>query len=97
MEVSGFQLLAASGAVGTSGKPVIVTGYAVTAGGGATTPYFRNGTGVSSATAFAASTAGTGLTVTEVLSPPVMLPLGCYVSFETNTVAVTVFFNQGLT
>jgi hypothetical protein len=93
----GFVRLTASGAVGDAGKPVSILGYNFDSGGTAANPYFINGTTTVSAGNALAFRAGGG--VISSTSPqqsvgqfPVTLPLGCYVSFDANTTAMTVFY-----
>lgn len=90
----GFQRLTASGVVSDSGKPIIICGYTVEGGaGGATSPFVRNGTAVGSATAFALdTTAAASTNLHRDLATPVVLASGAYVSFDSNTTAVTMFF-----
>jgi hypothetical protein len=96
-EVCGFTRLTSSGIVGDSGKSVDVYGWTVESGGTAAAPYIKNGTAVS-------SPAVTGMgpnTISQAnhqdRSVPFRCPLGCFVSFDTNTTAVTIFWGQTLT
>lgn len=98
--VASFQVLAASGVVGDSGKPIDVFGINVLSGGTAAAPYLKNGTGVSSPTvqqvgpctvsapnSFGMAGGGTS----------VRFQNGCYVSFDANTTNVTIYYIQALT
>lgn len=88
----GFQRLTTSGVVSDLGKPILVCGYGVESGGTAAFPAFNNGTASTSACVFRPGpiTISSGNVVSLPL--PVMFPLGCYVSFDGNTTAVTVFY-----
>lgn len=92
---SGFVRLSASGSVSDVGAPILVSGYSVlSAGGGVGTPTIINGQSTSGATFVVAdpSNGAASKERTIALPCPVMLPLGCYVSFDANTTAVTVFY-----
>lgn len=88
----GFQRLTASGVVSDSGKPILVAGYAIESGGTAAKPYFMNGTVQTSPVAFEPGPITISTGNVQSLPLPVMLPNGCYVSFDSNTTAVTVFY-----
>jgi hypothetical protein len=100
--VSGFVRLTASGSVGDAGKAQWISGYSLDSGGTAANPYFINGSSTVSAGNSIAWRAGGGVISTTsaqqaVGQLPVALPLGCYVSFDANTTAITVFYVQALT
>lgn len=87
----GFQRLPSSAVVSDSGKPILITGYSVLSGAAAAIPYFNNGTATVNTLAFR----GDGVASadqTTAFNLPVMLPGGCYVSFDTNTTEVTVYY-----
>lgn len=96
-EVCTFTRLTSSGAVGDSGKPVDVFGWTVESGGTAAAPYLKNGTAVGSpaATGMGPNTISQANTMRAAV--PIRFPLGCFVSFDSNTTAVTIFWNQALT
>lgn len=87
----GFQRLTSSGVVSDSGKPILITAWDVLSGATAAVPYFLNGAAGTAPQAFRGT--GTGsVAATTALCLPVMLPGGCYVSFDANTTEVTVFY-----
>lgn len=96
-EVCSFVVLSASGVAGDSGLAIDVCGYAVLSGATAAQPYFKNGTGVSSATVFRPGPITVSQGNVSSLPLPIRFPLGCYVSFDANTTSVTVFYLQALT
>jgi hypothetical protein len=87
----GAQRLTSSGVVSDSGKPVLVCGYGVESGSSATLPYFCDGT-TNASPLFVAGPNTVSQGNIKDLAMPVMFPSGCYVSFDTNTTAVTVFY-----
>jgi hypothetical protein len=90
----GATRLAASADVSDAGKPVLICGYGVESGATAAQPYFNNGTAaVPGTTVFRPGpiTASQG-NISPLAAVPVMFPTGCYVSFDANTTAVTVFY-----
>lgn len=96
-EVCSFTVLGASGVIGDSGKAVDLCGYNVLSGGTAAQPYFKNGTGVTSATVFRPGPVIVSQGNETDFSVPRRFPLGCYVSFDANTTSVVVYYNQALT
>ena len=99
-DFSGWKRLTASGVVGDSGKAQWIAGYSVESGaGGAAIPYFINGTGTTGTIVFRGSGGATssGGTIQQVGQLPVSFYSGCYVSFDANTTAVSVFYTQALT
>lgn len=93
---SGFQRITTSGAIGTSGKGVLVTGITVLSGATASVPYIKNGTAVGSAAAWAIpGTASVACHTTY--DTPIMCFNGCFVSFDSNTTEVTVMYIQSAT
>lgn len=97
-DVVSWSRLAASGVVGDSGKAIDVVGYTIKSGGTAGTITFFNST---TNTAAAVAWQDTAVTVSAersiALAYPIRLAAGCYVSFDTNTSACTVFYRQMLT
>lgn len=98
-EVVSFKRLAASGNVGDTGKAVDIVGYTISSGATVAQPTFISGqSGGASNTmgwvdaALAASQEGS-----KALAFPIRMPIGCYVSFDANTTAMTVFYRQMLT
>ena len=92
---AGWTRLTSSAVVGDSGLPVCIQGYILESGATAsTTTYIMNGTGASSPPAIrlgggvanAASVPGT------IGQFPTTLASGAYVSFDSNTSAVTIFW-----
>lgn len=99
---SGFVRLTASGVIGDSGKAQLISGYCMDSGGTAANPYFVNGASTVSAGNGIVFKAGGGVVSNSsgqqsVGQLPVSFPLGCYVSFDANTTAVTVFYVQAIT
>lgn len=88
----GYKRLAASGSVSDAGKPILICGYEVLSGATAAVPYFRNGTGVAGDDIAFRADGTASVADTNALNLPVMLPNGCYVSFDANTTEVSVFY-----
>lgn len=86
----GFNRLTSSGQVSDAGKPVLITGYALVSGATAATPYFINGSATGNIAFRGEGLASTASNQAQTLPP--MLPNGCYVSFDVNTVEVTVYY-----
>lgn len=97
--ICSFQVLAASGVVGDSGKPIDIHGCYVLSGGTAAQPFFKNGAAVSAPTVFIPGpmTISQGNLFAPTGPSAVRFGSGLYVSFDANTTTVTVFFNQALT
>lgn len=90
----GYKRLTSSGLVSDSGKPILIAGASVLSGGTAAVPYFINGTAASAGNDIAFRGEGTA-NVARITCPselPVMLPNGCFVSFDANTTEVSVFY-----
>ena len=96
-EVTVALRLAASGVVGDSGKAIDLVGYSIKSGATAAVPYFINGTAASGAVAWQDQARATSAEQTIPLAYAVRFNKGCYVSFDANTTAVTVFYRQMLT
>lgn len=94
MDVCSFKVLSASGVVGDSGKAIDLAGFNVLSGATAAQPFFKNGTGVTSATIFQPGP----ITISQGndfdCSIPRRFPNGLYVSFDANTTTVTVWYIQ---
>lgn len=89
----GYKRLTSSGTVSDTGKPILIAGYVVLSGGTAAIPYFRNGIGQSTDDVAFRGQGSANIAVTSpVATLPVMLPGGCYVSFDANTTEVSVFY-----
>src|ERR1700761_844396 len=100
--VSGFVRLTQSGNVGDAGKAQYIAGYNFDSSATAGNPYFVNGSSTVSPNNSIVFRGGAG--VASGTAPkqalgqlPVTFPLGCYVSFDANTTAVSVFYVQALT
>lgn len=87
----GSQRLTSSGAISDSGKPILIAGYSILSSATAAVPYFLNGTSTSSINFRAGPTTGS-VASTISLPLPLMMPSGCYVSFDANTSEITVFY-----
>jgi hypothetical protein len=92
---AGWTRLTASGVLGDSGQPVAIQGYILESGGTpSTTTYIMNGTAASSPPAIrlggGVANAASAPGVTGQF--PTTLAAGAYVSFDSNTSAVTVFW-----
>lgn len=88
----GYKRLAASGSVSDAGKPILIAGYVILSGGTAAIPYFRNGTGVAGDDIAFRGLGTANVAATSAVNLPVMMPNGCYVSFDANTTEVSVFY-----
>jgi hypothetical protein len=90
---SGFQRLTASGVVSDSGKPILVYGYSLESGASLANPFLVDGSTLAG-THFVKAGATVASTANVVSLPfPIMFPLGCYVSFDANTTAITIFYS----
>lgn len=90
----GFQRLTTSGVVSDSGKAILVCGTVVESGATAAFPYLNNGTAVPTVAAncFPLGPNTVSQPNIEAFNFPVMFPSGCYVSFDSNTTAVTIHY-----
>jgi len=95
-EVVYFKRLAASGQVGDAGKAIDIVGYTIKSGSTAALPYFINGSSTGSI-AWQDQARATSAEQSISLAYRIRLDQGCYVSFDANTTAVTVFYQQMLT
>lgn len=94
-DTCGYKVLDASGDVGVAGMPISIFGYAVESGATAAQPYFNNGIAASQSKVFIAGPiTASQSNVNSCGSIGVRFPSGCYVSFDANTTAVTVFYRQ---
>jgi hypothetical protein len=96
-EVSYFKRLSSSGNVGDAGKAVDLVGYSIKSGGTAAVVSFLNGQGLTAPLAWADQARAVSSEQTIGLAYRVRCDQGCYVSFDANTTAVTVFYQQMLT
>lgn len=92
-----FKRLSSSGVVGDSGLPVDVVGYTISSGGTAGVITIKNGTATTNTAAWADTAPTVSQENSKALAYPVRLNLGCYVSFDGNVTACTVFYRQVLT
>jgi hypothetical protein len=92
----GFKFLSASGVVGDSGKPIAVYGYSIKSGGTAGVLTFFNGTTSLAATgSFAWDETGTiNVSKSFPLGCGVVMPLGCFASFDGGVTTATVLYRQ---
>lgn len=96
-EVVSWQRLTVSGIVGDSGKAIDVVGYAIKSGGTAGVISLINGSVQTATLAWADTATAVSQENTKPLAYPVRLSAGCYVSFDANVSACTVFYRQMLT
>lgn len=96
-EVAGWVRLTQSGVVGDSGKAIDVIGYSIKSGGTAGNITIMNGTVQTSPMAWAEQARAVSTEQTVPLAYPVRLAAGCFVSFDTNVSAATIFYRQMLT
>ena len=90
-------VLSSSGSVGDAGKAVDIVGYVIKSGGTAAVPYFINGSNGSGTLYFQDQARAVSTSQSIGLAYRVRFPGGCYVSFDANTTAITVFYQQMLT
>ena len=90
--VCGFQRLTSSGVVSDSGKPILIAVFGILSGATAAVPYFLNGSSGTAPIAFRAGPVIASVANVVSIPMPVMLPSGCYVSFDANTTEITVFY-----
>ena len=95
-EVCSWVRLTTSGVVGDSGKAVDVLGYTIKGGATLAQPSFLNGAATTAPLAWADTPRAVSLESSQALAFPIRLAAGCYVSFDANTTAVTVFYRQML-
>jgi len=86
--------LAASGTVGDSGKAVDIVGYSIKSGSTAGNIYILNGTSLSAPLLWADQARATSAEQTISIPFRTRCPLGCYVSFDNNVTACTIFYQQ---
>lgn len=96
-EVAGWVRLSASGIVGDSGKPIDVIGYTIKSGATAGVVSVMNGTVQTAPLAWNDQARQVSTEQSVALAYPIRLALGCYVSFDSNVSACTVFYRQMLT
>lgn len=92
----GFQTLTTSAVVGVSGKPVAIYGYSIKSGGTAGVMSIFNGTSsVAGAGALAWDETGTiSVSRSFPMGCGIVLPNGCFASFDANVTGATVFYRQ---
>jgi len=96
-EVAGWTRLSASGIVGDSGKAIDIVGYTIKSGGTAGVISIMNGALQTSPNAWNDTARAVSQEQSIALAYPVRLALGCYVSFDSNVSAATIFYRQMLT
>lgn len=89
---AGFQRVTTSGVISDSGKPILIYGYSVESGASATVVTLFDGVGATGTHAMKLGPVTVSQANVTSLPFPIMFPLGCYVSFDANTTAVTVFY-----
>ena len=94
--LSGYQYLTTSGVVGVSAQPIIIFGYSITNSGGPASPTFINGSSGTGLLAFVGDNSQGVATQSRTIALPMGVSLynGCYISFDSSTSAVTVFFQM---
>lgn len=92
-----FKRLTVSGNVSDAGKAIDIVGYSIKSGGTAAIPSFLNGSSLSAPLAWADQARAVSTEQTVALAYRVRMDQGCFVSFDPNTTAVTVFYQQMLT
>lgn len=92
----GWNRLTSSGNVSDSGVAIIIAGYNIESGaGGGASPYFLNGSAGTAPIAFRGDSSQAQASTSRTIDLPALgigLSSGCYVSFDANTAAVTVFY-----
>lgn len=96
-DVVSWTRLAASGVVGDSGKAIDVVGYSIKSGGTAGVISIINGAVQTATLAWSDTATTVSQENTKALTYPIRLAAGCYVSFDSNVSACTVFYRQMLT
>jgi hypothetical protein len=92
-----FKRLSSSGNVSDAGKAIDIVGYTIKSGGTAAVVSFLNGQATTAPLAWADQARAVSTEQSIALAYRVRLDQGCYVSFDGNTTAVTVFYQQMLT
>jgi hypothetical protein len=95
-EVAGWVRLTSSGVVGDSGKAIDVIGYTIKSGGTAGVLSIINGTVQTAPLAWADTATTVSQENSKTLAYPVRLAAGCYISFDANVSAATIFYRQML-
>jgi hypothetical protein len=93
----GYSRLTSSGAV-VSGKPLIFYGYSVLSGaGGVSKPWFIDGAAAGGTVVLTGDPSNGAASAERMMPLPVgtMFSSQCYVSFDANTTAVTIFYTLG--
>lgn len=95
-DVVGWVRLTSSGVVGDSGKAVDILGYTIKSGATAGVVTLMNGTVQTAPAAWADQARAVSTEQSVPLSFPIRLAAGCFVSFDSNVSAATVFYRQML-
>lgn len=93
-EVVYFKRLSSSGIVGDSGKAVDLVGYSIKSGSTAGVISIMNGAVQTAANAWNDTAPTVSQENVKALAYPVRLDAGCYVSFDSNVSAATIFYRQ---
>jgi hypothetical protein len=93
-EVASWKRLSASGIVGDSGKAIDIVGYTINSGATAGNIFLMNGTVQTSPFAWSDQARAVSTEQSITIAYPVRLSLGCYVSFDSNVTAATIYYRQ---
>lgn len=96
-ELAYFKRISASGIVGDSGKPITLMGYSIKSGSTAGVISVMNGTAQTSPIAWADTAPTVSQENVKALAYAIRLDAGCYVSFDSNVSAATIFYRQDAT
>jgi hypothetical protein len=96
--VAGWNRLTSSGQVSDTGVSVIICGYSIESLGAAAEPYFINGASTGTIVFRGDSSQGSAGTARTIDLPTygITFANGCYVSFDSSTAAVTVFYSLNI-
>ena len=93
-EVASWSRLSASGIVGDSGKAIDILGYTIKSGATAGNIYLFSGTSTVNTFAWADQARAVSVEESIPLAYPTRLSGGCYVSFDSNVTAATIWYRQ---